>query len=225
MKILLVEDDRDLSSSLSEALSLSKHIVTCAFDGKDGLYKAKEYKYDVIIMDIMMPIMDGVTATKLIREADITTPIIMLTAKSEVNDRVNGLDAGADDYLSKPFQLKELLARIRALTRRSGTLINTNKFYDLTLNPNVYLIKNNKEKSKQVYLTKKEFELLQYLIKNKNKCSSSQDILESIWSDESNVDVNVLFVFITNLRKKIKSIDSKVEIKSNRGKGYQIEHV
>lgn len=225
MKILLVEDEKDLSNSLKEVLTLSKHIVTCAYDGQEGLYKAKEYKYDVIIMDVMMPIMDGIEATKRIREAGITTPIIMLTAKGEIDDKVNGLNSGADDYLSKPFQMKELIARIHALTRRSGTLINPNSCCDLILNPNVYLIKNCKKKEKQVYLTKKEFSLLEYLIKNKRKCSSTEEIFESIWSDESDVDINVVFVFITNLRKKLKSIDSKVEIKSFRGKGYQLNHV
>lgn len=225
MKILLVEDEKDLSNSLKEILTLSKYIVTCAYDGQEGLYKAKEYKYDVIIMDVMMPIMNGIEATRKIREANIMTPIIMLTAKSEIDDKVTGLDAGADDYLPKPFQIKELLARLRALTRRSETLINTNTFYDLSLNPNVYLIKNNKSKDKQVYLTKKEFMLIEYLIKNKNRCSSTEDLLNSIWSDESDVDISIVFVFITNIRKKIKSIGSKVEIKSYRGKGYKIEHV
>lgn len=224
MKILLVEDERDLSNTLKEVFTMNKHIVTCAYDGEEGLYKAKEYKYDIIIMDVMMPVMDGIEATKKIREAKISTPIIMLTAKSEVDDKVHGLDSGADDYLAKPFQMKELLARIRALTRRGKTLIDTKTYHDLSLNPNVYLIKNKKN-SKQIYLTKKEYMLLEYLIKNKDKCSSTEELFESLWSDETEVDINILFVFITNLRNKIKKVDPKVEIKSFRGKGYQIKHV
>lgn len=223
MKILLVEDERALSESLKEMLSLSKHLVTCAYDGEEGLYKAKEYKYDIILMDIMMPVMDGITATKKIREAGISTPILMLTAKSQVDDCVTGLDSGADDYLTKPFKIKELLARIRALTRRSGEVMDTHSFFDIKINPNVYLIRNAKIKEKQIYLTKKEFALLDYLIKNKNKCTSTEDLFESIWSDESSVDIDVVFVFVTNLRKKLKTISSKIEIKSFRGKGYQIE--
>lgn len=219
MKILLVEDEKVLSNSLRQVLEALHYEVTQAYDGLEAVNLCNDKTFDLIIMDIMMPKMNGIEATKKIRAMGKDTPIIMLTAKGEVEDKVDGLDSGADDYLSKPFEIKELLARIRALLRRGEKLIDNTKFHDLTLNPNVYLIKCC---SKQVYLTKKEFMLLEYFIRHQDRYSSTETILEDLWGNDKDVDITVVWVFISNLRKKLESICSKIIIEVARGRGYRI---
>lgn len=223
MKILLVEDESKLSQAIEKVLVIEKYKVNCVFDGLDALNIIKTNKFDLIIMDIMLPGMNGIDLTKKIRSLKIDCPIIMLTAKSQLEDKIIGLDSGADDYLSKPFEMLELLARIRALTRRGKQEKNNIKtFHDITLNPDVYLIK---KKNKQSYLTKKEFILLEYFIRNKNKFKATEDILEDLWPFDKEVDITVVWVFISNLRKKLKFISSNVIIVASRGRGYQIKYV
>lgn len=219
MKVLLVEDEKVLSNVLKQVLETLKYDVTCAYDGVEAIYKVKENRYDLIIMDVMMPRVNGIEATKKIRSTGNNTPILMLTAKGEIDDKVEGLNAGADDYLPKPFDIKELIARIKALLRRGNKLIDETKFSDISLNPNVYLVKKG---NKQVYLTKKEFMLLEYFIRHQDRFVATEIILEDLWSDESNVDNTIVWVFISNLRKKLESIKSKVIIEAARGKGYKI---
>ena len=222
MKILLVEDERTLSSTLKEVLTIYNYEVVCAFDGVEALENVKESRFDLIIMDVMMPRLNGIDATKKIREIGISTPIIMLTAKSELDDKVDGLDAGADDYLAKPFQTKELLARIRALLRREGLTNDVTVFGDLTLFPSVYRIKTD---SKSTYLTKKEFTLLEYLIRHQNRFTTTENILSDLWDSEKDVDITIVWVYISNLRKKLAEIDSKIKLQVGRGKGYKLEYV
>jgi len=219
MKILLVEDELVLSESLKKIFQAYDYEVDCAHDGLEAVYYTKNGEYELIIMDVMMPRMDGIHATKAIRELGINTPIIMLTAKSEVNDKIVGLDAGADDYLSKPFHIKELLARMRALLRRNGNIVNEKTFGDLTINPNMFSLST---KDGTAVLTKKEFKLFEYLIRHQERYTSTETILSSLWDDEKDVDITVVWVHFSNIRKKLNEIKSDVQLDVSRGKGYRV---
>ncbi len=218
MKILLVEDDKDLSKALGKILVINKYDVDYAYDGLMALDFLNYSSYDLIIMDIMMPNMDGLTAIKQIRNIKNMTPILVLTAKSMLSDKIEGLDSGADDYLTKPFQMAELLARIRALTRRSKSIPSL-EIGNIKLLEGDYTI----EAIKSIKLTNKEYKLMELLIHNKNFYLNSERILEAIWDIDDDVDVNVLFVFISNLRKKLEQIGANYTIKSKRGIGYRLE--
>lgn len=218
MKILLVEDDKDLSKALGKILVINKYDVDYAYDGLMALDFLNYSSYDLIIMDIMMPNMDGLTAIKQIRNIKNMTPILVLTAKSMLSDKIEGLDSGADDYLTKPFQMAELLARIRALTRRSKSIPSL-EIGNIKLLEGDYTI----EAIKSIKLTNKEYKLMELLIHNKNVYLNSERILEAIWDIDDDVDVNVLFVFISNLRKKLEQIGANYTIKSKRGIGYRLE--
>jgi len=222
MKILLVEDEKELSSALKQLLLHFSYEVDCAFDGVEALNYMQLYTYDVIVMDVMMPKLDGIEATKLARTRRINTPILLLTAKSQVEDKIEGLDAGADDYLTKPFSMKELLARIRALSRRSVNIVNNKEFGDLILDKNLYTIKNGEKETK---LTRKEYQLLEYLVIHSNGFVESEKLFNDVWKSDSESFINVVWVFIASLRKKLASIDSNVIIKVSRGKGYKLEYV
>jgi DNA-binding response OmpR family regulator len=191
-----------------------------AYDGQEAIDAIEYVKYDVIVMDIMMPKMDGITAVKYIRRTNNHVPIIMLTALSETDDKVTGLDAGADDYLTKPFMVKELLARIRALTRRGDTIVDNKKIGNVILDSQSFEIKTD---NKAVRLTNKEYKLMELLIKNKNQILSTERIMDEIWDLESDAEINVVWVFISSLRKKLESIDSNYIIKAVRGLGYRLE--
>ena len=189
MKLLLVEDERELSQAVKKVLEYHKYDVDCAYDGQQALDMTAKDTYDGIVMDVMMPKVDGITAVKRLRERGDNTPILMLTAKAEVDDKVQGLDVGADDYLTKPFAVKELLARIRALLRRKGevavyTIGNT------TLNPETFALKALSE----VRLSNKEYRLMEYLINNKNSFSSTEKLMENVWDWESEAEINVVWV-------------------------------
>lgn len=218
MKILLVEDDKDLSKALGKILVINKYDVDYAYDGLMALDFLNYSSYDLIIMDIMMPNMDGITAIKQIRNIKNMTPILVLTAKSMLSDKIEGLDSGADDYLTKPFQMAELLARIRALTRRSKSIPSL-EIGNIKLLEGDYTI----EAIKSIKLTNKEYKLMELLIHNKNIYLNSDRILEAIWDIDDDIDVNVLFVFIFNLRKKLEQIGANYTIKSKRGIGYRLE--
>ena len=220
MKILLVEDDKEISSAVSKAIKMSGYECDQAYDGQEAIDAIEYIKYDVIVMDIMMPKMDGITAVKYIRRTNNHVPIIMLTALSETDDKVTGLDAGADDYLTKPFMVKELLARIRALTRRGDTIVDNKKIGNVTLDSQSFEIKTD---NKTVRLTNKEYKLMELLIKNKNQILSTERIMDEIWDLESDAEINVVWVFISTLRKKLDSIESNYEIKAVRGLGYRLE--
>lgn len=218
MKILLVEDDKDLSKALGKILIINKYDVDYAYDGLMALDFLNYSSYDLIIMDVMMPNMDGITAVKKIRNIKNMTPILVLTAKSMLDDKIEGLDSGADDYLTKPFQMAELLARIRALTRRSKSIPSL-EIGNIKLLEGDYTI----TALKSIKLTNKEYKLMELLIHNKNIYLNSDRILEAIWDIDDDIDVNVLFVFISNLRKKLEQIGANYTIKSKRGIGYRLE--
>ena len=220
MKILLVEDERDLSKALKEILIYSKYEVDTAFDGLEALYYVDQYSYDLIIMDVMMPKMNGIQAVKEIRGRKINTPVIMLTAKSELDDKVDGLDAGADDYLTKPFQVKELLARVRALTRRKADIVNVSSLGNVTFNSDNSTMSNG---DKIVSLTKKEYALMEYFLRNKNKYITSEKIFDDVWSSDTDAYITVVWVFISSLRRKLSSIDANIIIDAKRGNGYTLK--
>lgn len=220
MKILLAEDDKELSNAVTRVLKVSNYDVDQAYDGQEALDYIDYMKYDVIIMDIMMPKMDGITCVKRIREKKCHTPIIMLTAMAETDDKVNGLDAGADDYLTKPFVVKELLARIRALLRRDSTIVDNYSIGNVVLDSQTFEIKNG---NKSQRLTAKEYKLMELLIRNKNQIISTERIMDDIWDLDSDAEINVVWVFISSLRKKLEQIDADHMIKAVRGLGYRLE--
>ena len=219
MKILVVEDDRELSRAIKRLLEFNKYEVDVAFDGLEALDKVYYNEYDALILDYMMPKMDGITTLKTLRANDNNVPVLMLTAKASIDDKVEGLDAGADDYLTKPFQIKELLARVRALLRRKGEVIISLEFGDFTLDPNTAEVVS---KDNRVNLTNKEYQLLELFIRNKNVLLSTEKIMNTIWDFDSQAEINVVWQFISNIRKKLKSIGSEYTIQAVRGIGYRL---
>lgn len=218
MKILLCEDERDLSSALTKILTMSKYEVDAAYDGVQSLEKAHTNHYDLIILDVMMPRVDGFKVLKLLREEGDVTPILMLTARAEIDDKVLGLDSGADDYLTKPFQMKELLARIRVLLRRQGEAQQTFVVGNVTLDAGTYEMRA----ASSVRLTRTEFQLMEYLVRNKERLASTERIMESVWDYDSEAEINVVWAYISALRKKLSAIGADVTINAVRGRGYQL---
>ena len=217
MKMLIIEDDENILSMLKRGFEEENFIIDCSLDGEEGEYLALSNSYDIILLDWMLPNKNGIEILKNIRAQGITTSIIMLTAKGEVDDKVNGLSNGADDYLAKPFSFKELLARVNALYRRSlSTTTNKFELHDVIIDLDLKRVTKNDE---QVIMTQKEFELLLFLIKNKNQLVSNSIIEEQLWNNEEYINSNVIQVTIYNLRKKL----GKEFIKSSRGLGYKIE--
>ena len=219
MKLLLAEDERELSNALVRLLNFNKFDVDAAYDGEQALILFEENSYDGIILDVMMPKKDGIAVVEEIRKRGSNVPVLMLTAKSEIDDRVSGLDAGADDYLTKPFAVKELLARIRALTRRQGTITESYSFSNVTLLPQTSEMKA----VGTVRLTRNEYALMELLIRNKNVLLSTERIMESVWEFESEADLSVVWVFISSLRKKLDGIGANATIKAVRGVGYRLD--
>lgn len=221
MRILIVEDERSLSDVLTELLSKQNYTVDAVYDGQDGLDYGLTSIYDLILLDIMLPKMNGVEVLKQLRQHNISTPIIILTAKSEVEDKINGLDHGADDYVTKPFETRELLARIRSATRRKEVYkADELKFFDLIIDNN--MLKANTDKA-EVKLSLKEFQILELLIVNQKQIITKEQLVEKIWGFDFDGEYNSLEVYISFVRKKLKFIHSKVNIKAVRGLGYQLE--
>lgn len=222
MRILIVEDELHLAEALTQILRKNNYTVDAAHDGEMGLDNALSDIYDVIILDIMLPKLDGISILKEIRKEGLSTPVILLTAKGEISDKVIGLDSGADDYLAKPFATEELLARLRALSRRKGEVLqdNTLKFGDMELNTNTLKLSSS---SKEVNLTLKESELLDLLISRKNSATSKEMIIEKIWGFDSEVEHNHVEVYISFLRKKLSYLSSDVIINTVRNVGYILE--
>ena len=222
MKLLLVEDSVQLNKALSTILKRNSYVVDSAFDGEEALIFINEYVYDVIILDIMMPKINGLEVLKIIRDKKIDTPVLMLTAKSTIEDKITGLDAGADDYLAKPFNADELLARIRALLRRKPEYKKTEviSFGDLSLDVNTSTLSCG---DKQVTLMNKELQIMTLLINNQGNIVSLDVISKSAWDIDAYSTSENVWVFISYLRKKIHSIGSKTKIKSIRYQGYYLE--
>ena len=223
MKLLLVEDSIQLNKALTTVLKRNSYIVDSAFDGEEALLYIDQYHYDVIILDIMLPKINGLDVLKRVRINKIDTPIIMLTAKSTTEDKIHGLDLGADDYLPKPFVVDELLARIRALLRRQPTYEEENKlsFGDLVLDTNNCCLINSDNK---VTLMNKELQIMTLLMKANGNVVSQDTISKNVWDIESYSTSENVWVFISYLRKKLDSINSKVKIKSIRYQGYYLEY-
>ncbi len=223
MKLLLVEDSIQLNKALTTVLKRNSYIVDSAFDGEEALLYIDQYKYDIIILDIMLPKINGLDVLKRVRTNKIDTPIIMLTAKSTTEDKIHGLDLGADDYLPKPFVVEELLARIRALLRRQPTYEEENKleFGDIVLDSNNCCLVNNEKK---VTLMNKELQIITLLMKAKGNVVSQDTITKNVWDIESYSTSENVWVFISYLRKKLESINSTVKIKSIRYQGYYLEY-
>ena len=221
--ILIVEDEKQLSEALGAILEKHNYIVDRVFNGEDGLDYILSNIYDLVILDIMLPLMNGLDVLKKARKEGIECPIILLTAKGEVSDKVEGLDCGADDYLPKPFYTEELLARIRALSRRKGEVINENElsFGDISLNVGTLELSTSLN---SVKLTAKEFGLLELLINRKGSVINKDDIINKLWGFESEAEHNNVEVYVTFLRRKLTFLKSKVTIKAIRNMGYLLEY-
>lgn len=221
MKLLLAEDEMELSNALAAILKHNNYSVDTVYNGQDAYDYLIADDYDAVILDIMMPKMDGITVLKKAREKGITVPILILTAKSETEDKVAGLDFGADDYLSKPFSSKELLARIRAVTRRVSDLVcNTVILGNVTLDRARYIIKTE---SGMVKLANKEYQLMEILMLNPGRPISTERLMEKIWGYDSEAEINVVWSYICYLRKKLLSINANINIKVMRNLGYVVE--
>ena len=222
MRILVVEDEHKIANSIKKGLEQESYAIDVAYTGTDGFDLASVEEYDLIILDRLLPEMDGIEITKKLREQKIHTPILMLTAKGQITDRVEGLDAGADDYLTKPFAFEELLARIRALTRRPkesiGTILTV---ADLTVNTASYEVKRA---TKLIQLSSKEYSLLEYLMRHPSQTLSKNQIINHVWNYDADVLPNTVEVYIGYLRNKIDRVfpDKPSLIKTVRGFGYKI---
>lgn len=221
MKILLIEDDLKILSFVQKGLQEEGFLVDTASDGEDGFYLASEHQYDLLIVDWMLPKMDGITICQKLRDKKVVTPILMLTAKNSVEDRITGFGCGADDYLSKPFVFAELVARVRSLLRRSSYNFNETLKLD-TLEVNVSK-RSVTRSSKPITLTSKEFDILVYMLLNQGSIITHTQLQEKIWGISENTSSNVINVFIHHLRHKVDGEGEKVLIKTIRGSGYKIE--
>ena len=221
MQILVVEDEKRLAEALAQILIEKKYMVDIAGDGRDGLDYGLSGIYDVIILDVMLPKMDGFAVAAELRKNKIATPILMLTAKDQVTDKVKGLDSGADDYMTKPFSPDELLARIRALTRRQGEVVlDEVTFGDLKLNLSNCDLSCG---AKSVHLNFKEFEIMKILMQNPGAVTTKDDLIVKVWGYDSNAVDNNVEVYISFLRKKIEFVSSSAQIVSLRKIGYRLE--
>ncbi len=221
MRLLLAEDEKELSNALVAILKHNRYSVDAVYNGEDALEYGRSENYDGIILDIMMPKMDGITVLSKLRDSQVTTPVLMLTAKSEVEDRIHGLDSGADDYLTKPFAMGELLARIRAMTRRKSEYAP-----DLLQYGNITLNRQNFELSREeesIRLSNKEFQMMEMLMKFPGRIVSAEQFMERIWGYDTESEINVVWVYISYLRKKLATLHATVEIRATRGVGYALE--
>ena len=221
MKLLIAEDEIDLAEALTAFFEKNQFTVEAVHNGADAYDYAREGGYDAVILDVMMPKMNGIEVLRRLREDGVTTPIMMLTAKAQKDDRVEGFDAGADDYLPKPFAPDELLSRVRALLRRAGEFKPTVlSFGDLKLDPSTGMLSCGEE---AVRLSGREFQLMELFLRSPKIIFSVDKIMERIWGWDSDAEINVVWVHISNLRKKLKVIGSSVAIRANSGMGYVLE--
>ncbi len=221
MRILIVEDEKPLADIVKKGLEEEGYAVDIAYNGEDGFFMAENEPSDLIILDIMLPVIDGITILKRIRKAGIKTPVLMLTAKGTVMDKVSGLDSGADDYLTKPFSFEELLARIRALLRRdSGVKSSAIEIGDLLIDMATHEVKRE---GKTILLSAKEYALIEYMALNKNRVLSRTNISEHLYDHDFDLDSNVIDVFINRIRKKVDRGFRKKLIHTLRGAGYMLK--
>ena len=223
MRLLLAEDERDLSQALAAVLSHNHYSVDTVFDGQEALDYLEGQEYDGVILDIMMPKKTGLEVLKEIRSKGNQVPVLLLTAKTQVDDRVIGLDAGADDYLGKPFVMKELLARIRAMTRRQGGFTdNTVVCGNLKLDRSTYELSVGE---KSIRLANKDFQIMEMLMVNSRQVIPTERFMEKIWGYDSETEINVVWVYLSNLRKKLTALGADVEIVVMRNQGYTLRRI
>ena len=221
MRILLAEDERSMSRALVAILTKNNYSVDAVYDGEEALRYLKTGDYDAAVLDIMMPKLDGIEVLKAIRKEGNLIPIIMLTAKSQIEDKIEGLDSGANDYLTKPFDAQELLARIRAMTRVSTVQADSVlKFGNITLDRTTSELKGP---AGAVKLSGKEYQMLELLMLNPGVLISADRFMDKIWGIDSDADISVVWTFLSYLRKKLVSLDAGVQIKASRGRGYSLE--
>lgn len=221
MRLLLAEDEKDLSKALCAVLKHNNYSVDAVYNGEDALDYGLCENYDGIILDIMMPKKNGIEVLSQLREKGISTPVLILTAKTDIEDRITGLDAGADDYLTKPFAMGELLARIRAMTRRKTEFSpNLLTLGNLSLNRETFELSSDKGSFR---LGNKEFQMIELLMNNPGRLISTEQFMEKIWGYETEAEINVVWVYISYLRKKLVALEANVEIKASRGVGYTLE--
>lgn len=223
MKILYAEDERAMSDAVTEILRHKNYVVDAVYDGEEALDFIMAEKYDGIILDVMMPKMSGIEVLSNIRKSGIGTPVLLLTAKAEISDKVEGLNAGADDYLAKPFAMPELVARVGALVRRSGEIIPDDmKIGNVTLNRQSYEISTS---SGEIRLSRKEYLMMEMLMKSNGRPISTESFMTRIWGYDSEAEVNVVWVYISYLRKKLAALNANIQISALRGRGYVLEAV
>ena len=220
MKILLAEDEKTLSKAIIKIFEKNNHSADAAYDGEEALEYLESGCYDVAVLDIMMPKMDGITVLKKLREKGNQIPVLMLTAKSDIEDRVLGLDSGANDYLPKPFDTRELLARIRSITR-SKTDANTKlTFGNITLDRATFELSSPEG---SLRLANKEYQMMEYMMTNPHRVISTDMFMDKIWGWDNEAEINVVWVYISYLRKKLTALGADIQIKSSRNAGYSLE--
>ena len=221
MRLLLAEDEKELSNALVAILKHNNYSVDAVYNGEDALNFLESEEYDGAILDIMMPKMDGITVLKKIRAQNNQVPILILTAKADVDDRVLGLDSGADDYLAKPFVAKELLARVRAITRRKTEATSSIlTFGNISLDCTTFELSSP---AGNIKLQNKEFQMLELLIANPKQLISTNRFFDKIWGYDSEAEMNVVWVYISYLRKKLNALGADIQIKATRNQGYSLE--
>ena len=220
MQILIVEDDIRLAKAVKQILEENNYQVDMVHDGQSGLDYAESGSYDVIILDVMLPVLDGFEVAKQLRRKDVSTPILMLTARSQIPDKIEGLDSGADDYMTKPFSPAEMLAHLRALTRRTGQVVfETLRVDDLELNLESHDLSRE---GKSINLSFKEFSIMNILMANKGQIVSKETLISKVWGIESSAVDNNVEAYISFLRKKLKFLGSTVQIETIRKVGYRL---
>ena len=225
MRILIIEDEYSLADVISESLKKEKYMVDIRYDGEEGYFDAATGIYDLIILDVMLPSMNGFDILKKLREEEINSKIIMLTAKGTLNDKLEGFNKGANDYIPKPFHIEELLARVNAQLKNASNINKKDilEYHDLELD----MMKSSltcKTNNETIELVCKEFQLLEYFMNNKEQILSKEQIYDKVWGMENEIESNNLEAYLSFIRKKIKAIDSKVNIKAVRGLGYKMEY-
>ena len=221
MKLLLAEDEKALSNALMTVLKMNHYTVDAVFNGEDALDYLTLNEYDGAILDVMMPKRDGFSVLKEARSQGVKTPVLILTAKSEIDDKVTGLDLGADDYLTKPFAVKELLARVRAMIRRKGEIEdNTLSYGDITLDRETFELSTQ---NGSVKLVNKEFQIMELLMRNPKKIFSAEAILDKAWGVDDEAEITTVWVYVSYIRKKLDRVGAKVKIKATRNVGYSLE--
>ena len=223
MRLLLAEDEKSLSKAIAEILRKNNYSVDAVYDGEEAISYLECGSYDGVILDVMMPKADGITVLKKMRASGNMTPVLILTAKSEIDDKVLGLDSGANDYLTKPFAVKELLARIRAMTRTQSAQPDSRLTVgNIALDTVTFELSSEKGSYR---LANKEFQMMEILMRNPRNLISTERFMERIWGYDSDAEINVVWVYISYLRKKLVALDANIQIKAARNAGYSLEEI